>query len=72
MRAGQRSSGGQPLLSGDVGLFKDFLDEMGGDILAVGIGDGLSIPSSFHIAVLAATIRSLESELPESSNKFFA
>lgn len=71
MRAGPGSSGGQPLLSGDVGLFKDFLDEMGGDILAVGIGDGLSIPSSFHIAVLAATVRPVKAEFPES-NKFFA
>ena len=52
MRARPGSSGGQPLLSGDVGLFKDFLDEMGGDILAVGIGDGLSIPSSFHMLCL--------------------
>jgi hypothetical protein len=55
-----------------VGLFKNFLDEMRGNVLAVRVGDGQSIPASFHIAVLAATVRPVKAEFPESSNKLFA
>lgn len=53
-------------------MLKDFLDEMGRDALAVGIGDRLSIPASLHVTMLASTVRSFEAEFPESSNQFFA
>lgn len=60
----------QPFLAADAGLPKDAREQVNGDVVMMGIGDGLHAIILEHVGMAPPLVGAVPAELSEAPNKF--